>query len=891
MPLTPGTRLGPYEVVAPLGSGGMGEVYRARDSRLGREVAIKVLPDEFARDAERRARFEREARAISNLSHPNVCALFDVGSEGDVEYLVMELLAGETLAHRLERGRVPLAQALRLGSEIASALAAAHAQGIVHRDLKPANVLLTESGAKLLDFGIAKALSPATGAAGNDPTMPAGASTLTSAGSISGTAPYMAPEQLEGRPFDARVDVFALGAVLFEMATGQRAFAGASQAAVFSAILTHEPPPVSSLEPLAPPAFDRLVRRCLAKDPAARWSSARDLDLQLREIAETPAAAGEPAGRAANPARARLAWLPWAAFAVASVLALGFAFALVRTPAVSPSALSPVIRFDLAPPPGGAFSTAFEERSLVVSRDGSQIAYLAVDSTGARGIWVRSLSSPEGRALPGTEGAASLFWSPDGKSLAFFTRDKLKRLDLASGAATPICDLVERASNSGSWGATGDILFSSMLGNSLFRVSAEGGTPTLVVKADRSRGQWRFDWPCFLPDGRSFLCHLQRDDGNDSLLLFAPGKPPRAVMPMTSTAGFTEPNFLVFAQDGALVGQRFDWREGTISGRPFQIAPSVRNFRSTGMAEFATSEGGTLVYAARGNSMRMVWLDRAGKELGTVSTPGDYNDVSISDDGRRLLFARTQPELGTYDQWSMDLERGTETRLTAQWNSEFSGHSLPDGKTILLSVVSGGLPRLHRLDLETGKLDPVLPAAGFQWADDLSPDGRILVYDEISASRGVHAYLVPFPAGGAPTALLTGNARSTAARFSPDGRAIAFLSDESGSFEVYAQPYPGPGERVRVSSNGAVILRWPRQGRELLYLSRDGQLMAAAVRTSPTLAVGKPAPLFQLRGRGSWQDFDATPDGQRILAIEPQVVADELPLAVTVNWPRALDVR
>jgi eukaryotic-like serine/threonine-protein kinase len=890
MPLTPGTRLGPYEIVAPLGSGGMGEVYRARDTRLGREVAIKVLPGEFAHDPERRVRFEREARAISNLSHPNVCALFDVGSEDGVEYLVMELLAGETLAKRLERGRLPFAQTLRLGSEMASALAAAHAQGIVHRDLKPANVLLTESGAKLLDFGIAKALSPAAGAAGNDPTMPAGASTITAAGSIAGTAPYMAPEQLEGRPFDARVDVFALGAVLFEMATGRRAFAGESQAAVFSQVLTHDPPPVSSLEPAAPPAFDRLVRRCLAKDPAARWGSARDLDLQLREIALAPEAAPATAAPAA-PARGATAWVPWAAFAAASVIALGLAFALARRPAAPTTAAAPAVRFALAPPPGGSYATAAEERSLVVSRDGAQIAYIALDSTGARGIRVRALSSAEARLLPGTEEAASLLWSPDGKAIAYFGRDKLKRIDLASGTITPICDLVEKNSNSGTWGVGGDILFSSMLGKSLFRVPAEGGKPALVATADRGRGQWRFEWPCFLPDGKRWLCLLQREDGNDSLLLFAPGAPPRAIMPATSAVSYTEPGYLVFVQDGALCGRRFDPRVGTASGAAFVIAPSVRNFRSTGMADFATSEGGTLVFAPRGNSQRLVWYDRAGKDLGTVSTPGDYNDIGISPDGRRLLFARTQPQLGTFDMWSLDFDRGTETRLTSHWNSEFAGYWLPDGRSILLSVVSGGLPRLHRLDLETGKLEPALPAAGFQVAGDLSPDGRTLAYSEISATHGIRAYLISYPGLGTPTPLLAGDAQSSSVRFSPDGRAIAYLSDESGSVEVYVQPWPGPGQRVRVSSNGASILQWPRAAQDLVYLAPDGRLMSVPIRTVPALEVGKPAVLFQVRAHGGWQDFDVTPDGRRILAIEPQVIADELPLDVIVNWPRALDLR
>ena len=876
--------LGPYRILGKLGEGGMGEVYRARDSRLDRDVAIKVLPIEVSATEDVRLRFEREARTISKLAHPHICAIFDVGREGDIDYLVMELLEGETLAARLARNRLPMDQVLRRGAEIASALGAAHARGIVHRDLKPANIMLTSSGIKLLDFGLAKAFAQPDD---ESPASTMGVSVgLTRNGMLLGTVPYMAPEQIEGRPVDAKTDIFALGAVLFEMATGVRAFGGTSQAAVMTAILTHEPPSLFAIAPAAPPPLDRLVRRCLAKDPVARWSSAADLELQLREIAEVAASGAAPAHASAATAAWRAAWMPWAIAGVVAAASLASLW-LARGPAPALPAAMP-IRFQFRPTPGTAFSYKVENPYLAVSPDGSQIAYLGTDAQGQPGVWLRPLAALEARLIAGTTGASSLFWSPDGESIGFLADGKLQRIAIAGGAPVPICAVSGQTGITATWGSAGEILFSSILGRAIYRVPASGGTPVFEIEVGSTQGAWRPVWPWFLPDGKRFLYWLNKYDGSGSIMYSAPGSAPRELLSASSSIAFTEPDLLVYVQEGTLFGQRFDWRAGRLAGGPFAVADTVRYFRSTGGAAYATSAGGTLVYQSSGHVTQIAWLDRTGHELGTLGSPGDYLDLCLAPDGRKLLFSRTLPRFGTYDVWSYDIARGTETRITPNTNSDFKGTWLPGERQIVYSAVEGGWPRLHRLDLETGKAEVMLGPTGFQTAADLSPDGRTLAYVERTPAGDLAAWTLPLASGGAPTRLTPPGFHASVARFSPDGRFVAFVSDESGTFEVYVAPFPGPGERVRLSTAGAKALRWPRAGNEILYLSLDRKVVSVPVRTAPVLQLGTPKVLFTLAGDGVWPEFDVTPDGQRILAIVPRVDADQLPLTVVAHWPREI---
>jgi len=875
MTLAAGSRLGPYEIVAPIGAGGMGEVYRARDTRLSREVAVKVLPSHRAPTPEARERFEREARTISQFSHPNVCVLHDVGREGDTEYLVMELLEGETLTDRLARGPLPLEQSLRFGSEIAAALSAAHRKGIVHRDLKPGNVMLTKSGVKLLDFGLARAFE-APGPASGLTEAPTMARDVTAEGVIVGTVAYMAPEQLEGRQADPRTDIFALGVVLYEMLTGRKAFVGASHATLISAILASEPPPVSSLQPITPPELDRLVGTCLAKDPAQRWQSAHDVELQLRSIGASGSTLRAVAGSPAR--RRRAAWLPWAAAAACAGLA---AVSLVRGSGQG-RALAPTVRFSVPPPESGGFNSVFEGNFMAVSPDGSQIAYVASGAKDiAARVWLRPLSASEARPIAGTEGANSILWSPEGRSLAFFTRDKLKRVDVAGGAPVPICDIPAGGGKAGTWGRS-DILFTSIQGAALYRVPASGGQPVMLIKADAEHAALRLAWPWFLPDGERFLYLSRELDGQGSLMLVEPGKPPRAVTRIASFFQYLEPGFLVYSREGTLVAQRFDWKSGRVSGDPVSVAERVRYFYSTASAAFA-ARAGTIAYLSQPDSSRLAWFDRGGREVATLGAPGGYLDVNLTADDKRLLFDRTRPGLETYHVWSYDLERGVEAPVTDGLDTEAFPKLLADGKTLVFSAVRGTPPLLRRRDMATGKETPLTEGRRtFQMPEDVSPDGRTLVFVERTETGNFDIWTLDLDGSAKPVPLLQSPFEKHKVRFSPDGRFVAFVSNESGRPEAYVMPFPGPGERVRVSDGGARLLRWGRDG-ELYYLSGDSQVIAVPVRTSPALQIGAPTRLFTVAGRG-WIDFDVTQDGKRFLAIVPEIEGNESPLSVIVNW-------
>jgi len=879
--LPPGTKLGPYQVLAPLGAGGMGEVYKARDTRLERTVAIKVLPQHLSASLEVRQRFEREAKTISQLSHPHICALYDVGNQDGVEYLVMEYLEGETLAERLFKGSLPIDQTLRYGIEIAYALDKARGQGIVHRDLKPGNVMLTKSGVKLLDFGLAKAVAPVSSASALT-SLPTEGPALTAEGTILGTFQYMAPEQLEAKEADARTDIFAFGVLLYEMATGQKAFSGVSRASLIGAILKDEPPPISIVRSMTPPALDRVVKTCLAKDPAERWQSAHDIGLQLRAISE---GAVTPGREEATPRLVRTRFLPrliaGATVAVAVVVA-ALSIARARAPHEQPLQ---TIRFSVAPPTNGAFSFFVETSFLAVSPDGSQLAYVASDPQGGQRIFVRPLSAPEARPIPGTERARSLFWSPDGRSIAFFAEDKLRRVNLSGGAPVSICDVPSRIGLSGTWGRGGDILFTGADGLALYRVSASGSAPAVLLRPDPSRGESVLHWPWFLPDGERFLYLLRTLEGRGTLMLAAPGKPPRPVLALESAAQYADPGYLVFAREGTLLGQRFDAKSGQVTSEPFSIAERVRYFLSTGAASFAASRSGTLAYQSQEDSSRLVWFDRTGRDLGSVGPSGRYlDDVAIAPDGRRVLFSRARPETGTWDVWSLDLERGAETPVTSEPGTEVYAVWLPGGKSVAYSVDIGRLPQLFRKDLATGTEEKLLPSARFQIGQDVSPDGKSLVYLE----RGEHGlfdvWTLPLSGGGKPAPLLQAPFSKQDVRFSPDGRYLAMITAESGQREVYVTAFPGPGERIRVSTGGARLLRWSRDGRELLYVSQDSRLMSVPVRTAPALEIGTPVALFALNGKSGWAAFDVLPDGKRFLAVVPEVIADELPLNVIVNW-------
>ena len=879
MPLSAGTRLGPYEIVAAIGAGGMGEVYSARDRRLDRSVAVKTLTASVADSPDGRQRFEREAKAISRLSHPHICTLFDVGREGDIEYLVMELLEGETLARRLTKGPLPIAQVLRYGREIADALAAAHRQGIVHRDLKPGNVMLTSSGVKLLDFGLAKTISvgdPVDGAEASTAALPA---SLTADGTLLGTAPYMAPEQIQGQQADARSDIWALGAVLYEMATGRRAFGGATAMAIAGSILHEDPPSFSESGVSMPPEFGRLVRTCLAKDPASRWQAAQDVALQLAGIDEDarPSTAAGTAVVASVP-RGRASWMPWALAAAAMVAGVMW----IRHDRAGVASAAPV-ELQLVPPVNGTYYFHVEATTFALSPDGSRLAFVAKDRAGLARIWIRSLAAIDAKPIAGTERALSVFWSPDGQSIAWFAAGDLKRLDLASGIAVPLCKVNSGVGQQGTWSTNGQILFASAEGNAIHAVSSSGGAVSDVITPDSSKNERMVKFPWFLPDGRRFLYTLRLRDGTGRLALGEAGKPSRILLPVDSNVQFVEPGYVVFAKDGTLVAQRFDPATAEVTGGPVPIADSVSFFLSTGTASFATASG-ALVYQSQRDSDRIAWVDRSGKDLGPVGVPGLYLALRLASAGRVALLTRALPATGTYDIWSLDLERGTETRLTPDDRAtEIAPVLLRDGRSLIFSATTaGGPPQLFRKNLDTGEDEAVLPTGSrFREAYDVTPDDRRLAYGERDES-GNRLWVVPLDAPRTPSPLQPFPFATSELRFSPDGRFYTFTAFESGKPDVYIASLAGGGKQP-VSAGGAVLARWNPAGGEILYLSSDARIVSVPVRLTPTLELGKPETLFTLTGK-PWIDFDVALDGKRLLAAVREVVAEDQPLTARLHW-------
>src|SRR5262245_7568499 len=659
MALTTGKSLGPYEILAPIGAGGMGEVYRARDTRLGREVAIKVMPEDLGATPEMRARFEREAKTISSLNHPNICTLFDVGREGDLDFLVMELLDGETLAARLSRGALPTADVLRFGSQIADALDKAHRAGVIHRDLKPANVMLTKAGAKLMDFGLAHArgvvgTSPVSGATRTSLTQsPTLAQPLTAQGTILGTFQYMAPEQLEGSEADARADVWALGVVLYEMTTGRKAFEGRSQASLIGSIMNHEPPAASTVSPLVPPALDQLIRACLAKDPEERIQTAHDVRLQLQWIQQGGSQAGVPAPVAARRRHRERILLGLAIASTAGLI--GLAVAGMRRPGPRP----PAPRVEIPPPPSIQFQDAPR-----VSPDGRYIAYNATDAGGSGRIYMRPLDALQAQPVPGTEGAGRPFWSPDSRFLAFFSGGKLKKIDVTGGPPIVICDAP--TGSDGSWGTSGTILYDGGNNDPIRRVPAGGGVSADAVPSTASD---QVGWPEFLPDGQHFL-YLGL--GARSLLRVGSldSKETKELGVCDSQIKYVPQGYILFSRGGSLVAQRFDPRRLELSGDPIPIAEQVTT-SVVGASDFHASDNGILVFSTRrAQNGKLVLHDRDGREVKTVQAPVGPLSPKLSPDGRSMLVRVRNDQSKGRDIWTMDLGRGIATRLTFDGGDE-----------------------------------------------------------------------------------------------------------------------------------------------------------------------------------------------------------------------------
>ncbi len=884
MSLSPGTRLGPYEILATIGAGGMGEVYRAKDTRLERTVAVKVLPPQMAASPENRQRFEREAKTISQLSHPHICAIYDVGREGDTEYLVMELLEGETLSDRLAKGPLPLEQTLRYGTEIADALDKAHRQGIVHRDLKPGNAMLTKSGVKLLDFGLAKAMAPAQPQSSltSSPTV-AGAPNVTQEGTILGTFQYMAPEQLEGKEADARTDIFAFGAVLYEMATGRPAFTGPSRASLISAIMTSQPPTISKVEPMTPPGLEHIVQRCLAKGPDDRWQSAGDVSGELRWLASAPSSVAP-----AIPARSRNGlFIAIAAFLLVAALLAIFALPRLRPAAARPQA----VRFLIAPPAGVLFTHDVVATNMALSPDGRHLAFVA-SSQGRRQIWLRDLDVVSARPLEGTEGGASPFWSPDSRSLGFFADRKLKRLAISGGAPQAITDAVN--GGNACWGPDDTILFIDNIGREgIQRVPAGGGAVAGVTHFDKKRGDFWQAWPSFLPDGRHFLYSVWFGNTGSIRLGSLEQGDLRELLQIPSRALFAPEGYLLYVSEGVLLARPFDPKGLRFSGDPVTVAGRVPYFSLTGSADFAISQTGTLAFVEGEPRGRLSWFDRGGREAGTVGESRNIEAQAISPDGRHVAVSVVDNKAGSLDLWIDDLGGQPPLRFTYSPGAEFAPVWSPDGRQIVFAQDPGNSSVRLRLKKvgEVGDGEDLLAPTFFQIPHDWSSDGRFLVFSDDDPTTHNDLWILRMDGDRKPIPFLKTAFEESDARISPDVHSIAFVSDESGRPEVYVASFPSGTGRRRVSVEGGSQPRWRKDGRELFYLAADARIMALAVRAGEPPDSGAPVPLFRSpttpSNRGElaiWNDYDVSPDGQRFLIRVDLVSRDTMPVTVALGW-------
>jgi eukaryotic-like serine/threonine-protein kinase len=881
MPLSPGVRLGPYEILDAIGAGGMGEVYRAKDTRLDRTVAIKILPTHLSSDDVRKQRFEREAKIISSLNHPHICVLYDLGQQDGIDYLVMEYVEGETLAKRLEKGALPLEQVLKYGMQIADALGRAHRSGVVHRDLKPGNVMLTPTGAKLLDFGLAKPTAPLSSAV----TLTAATrnSPMTEQGSIVGTFPYMSPEQIEGKELDGRSDIFSFGAVLYEMLTGRRAFEGKSQLSVASAILEKEPVPISALKPMTPPTLDHAIRRCLAKDQEERWQTARDVKLELQWIAEGGSQAGTPAPQVSHgKVRERLAWLAATALAIAAIIAAAGWWRAAHT---SQPRFPMRLSVELSP---GTIIDRFAGGQLAISPDGTRIVVAEHVPTGMRRLAMRSLDQSQFVPLSGAGFAFAFrsFFSPDGQWIGFFADGKLKKIPVEGGdAPVTLCD-APGFPRGGSWGDDGNIVTAFNWGaTGLVRVPSGGGASIQLTQPIKEKGELAHAWPQVLPGSRAVLFTVYGvgayDDGEIAVVSFKTGER-KSLHRGASYGRYLPSGHLVYLQKNTLWAAPFDLSRLEVTGAPQPVLEEV-NSNTAGGGDFDFSQTGTLVYVSSKAQISFpysIWqLESTGQTKALQVPPGLYENPRFSPDGKRLAF-----ELATgsarADIWVKDLERNSVSRLTNLPGRNNLPVWTPDGKSIVFASWSQAAPGIYwiRADgaAEAQRLTEPDGKIIIQYPHSFSPDGKRLAF--VQYGFGVPAQIMTAPIEGDRDDLRMGKAQrflqtSFSERdpaFSPDGHWLAYGSDESGNDEVYVRPFPGPGGKSQVSTDGGSRPIWSRDGRQLFFLTPDLRIMVASYTAQgDTFSAGKPHVWSQknLVEIGGFYPYDLAPDGKRFAVV------------------------
>jgi len=861
----------------------MGEVYRARDMRLDRAVAVKILPTHLCENPEFKQRFEREARTISSLNHPHICHLYDIGSQEGTDFLVMEFLDGQTLADRLRKGALPLNELLKVGIEVAEALEVAHRAGIVHRDLKPGNIMLTKSGANLMDFGLAKPTLPGTAGAGSAPLLSAArtmsgaslASPLTTAGSIVGTIQYMSPEQIEGKEADARSDLFAFGAVLYEMATGKRAFQGRSQISLASAILEKDPEPISATKPLSPAALDYLVATCLVKEREERLQSAHDLRLQLKGIAQS---SPSTTATATQPSRKRSAGL-WVA-GIALLLA-GAGISYFLRPGSSPASS---VRSYIPPPPGTTFTlSGLEIGPVVVSPNGKMLAFSAVDEQGLTKLWLRPLNAQQATALAGTEDASKPFWSPDGQYLAFVADGKLKKVSASGGNPQILVDGVGSESGGGTWNTDGTILFCKERSGAIYQVPASGGQVSPATKLKETENSHAE--PFFLPDGKHFLYTTIPWSSPREIRVGELGKPEQdgaAVVPGQM------PQFasgrLLFSRDGHVMEQVFDLASWRVSGEPQTLGDA---------RYFSVSTNGVLAYHESSAESELKIFDRNGN---VVATPGPlalYDVPRFSPDGKSVAVTVTDPKSGADDIWVYPVAGGPPARITFGPDDWFTAWS-PDGKEIAYMVTENGKFSIRRRPLDGRHPEQTIytnDAYTYLIPIDWSPDGKYLSMHLSTKQEVFSNWSLPLAGGKAfrPAATAGLKASEYEGRFSFDSRWLTYFSYETGRPEVYVVPFPGEGSKSQVSTTGGWLPRFSRN--ELFYVTMGNRLMVAQIHTTPNFGVDSIHPLFQLDFPNPPDRtsplYDVSPDGQRFAVLTADRTKSSS-ISLLTNWPAEL---
>lgn len=880
MTLAPGIKLGRYEIRSLLGAGGMGEVYLARDEKINRDVAIKVLPVAFSADAERLRRFEQEAQATGALNHPNILAVYDVGTHDGAPYVVSELLEGETLRERMGGAALSQRKAIDYALQAALGLAAAHEKGIIHRDLKPENLFITKDGrVKILDFGLAK-LSGTGDGSGSQTEIPT-RRVDTDPGVVMGTIGYMSPEQLRSRPADHRSDIFSFGAILYEMLSGKRAFRGESTADTMSAILREDPPDLSTTNRTISPALERVVNHCLEKNPEERFHSSRDLAFAIEALTGSGSMSDPTTTILTARPRTRSRWrelLGWAVAAIFLLSSLALATLYFRRPTVAERP----VRFVIAMPPElGDVSTP------VISPDGQTLAFIAsIDNR--RFIYTRSIGKLEAQQVAGTEEAIYPFWSPDSRYLGFFSGNKLKKVEASGGAAQTLCD----APNSfgGTWNRDGVVLI-SLDTKGIHRLPAAGGSPVPVLPLDESRKELAQAWPTFLPDGRHFLYQSWNGKSSDSAIMVGAldGSMRKLLLKADSSPLYAAPGYLLFARESTVLAQSIDPIRLELKGEPFPIAENVNYIAANSYASLSVSDNGVMAYWIGGISKRQLfWFDRSGKQLNPVGPPGEVNDIVLSPDGKKLAMQRLVE--GNSDIWLMDLERGVPSRFTFAADTDDTPVWSADGSFIVFSGGSSVFNLYRKNSSGIGNPEMLLQSEEGKEASSWSSDGKFLLFTVYGPKTVTDVWVLPAEAGAQPYSLVATEFEEAMAQFSPDGRWFAYTSNESGRTEVYVQSFPVSGGKWLISTGGGSQPRWRRDGKELFYLAPDRQLMSVNVSASSTFETSAPTPLFQSRvsSYSAPNRYAVSTDGQRFLINGPAGEVSRTPFAVVINWTSGL---